>query len=490
MRLQEALRQTGLGIFLVFTLSRRFVDPAPLGGTADTPAANVHEDSDVEQLQTLKHSIGNTLAAMKAQAAAHAAEVAKTAEAIAASAASSQANSTAALNSPQDTRSLVQADEKEVSRESPALVTSAPRPLPPSLVPRGQAEVIHGEHQRQNTPTPPGVSGSVPADSIIPPALQSPEQLTFNGQRRSYASRDLSNAIERMDKLAAYANAQYSPMDMAEYVFRTGDEKGVTLAVEEFLQQGLMTRDEAIAFLQEVKYNLDYLQAHYIQNKERASRVQKALENAEMQAQNRAMVKDYQDMVEPLKKRKMEPVNDIQVSNLIKESSQDTPAHAGVGAVDVGMGMFPEDADYEELLERLRVADFLYTQYTLEEVIYQLANVMFAQSLARGSTQVQEAIQKFTSFLEAEAAQGRISIPLEKKILDVLIASLSDTLTKHPDLVPTAREGLGGPALQPSGRFLQELLLSRAPARLPNQEPLRNHETPSQLGLTKYMHRA
>ncbi|XP_046630241.1 uncharacterized protein LOC124310398 isoform X1 [Neodiprion virginianus] len=488
MRLQEALRNTGLGIFLIFTLSRRFVDPAPLGGTADTPAANVHEDSDVEQLQTLKHSIGNTLAAMKAQAAAHAAEVAKTAAAISAAAAS-EANRTAAVNSPQNTGSLVQADETEVPRESPASVTSAPRPLPPSLVPRGQAEVIHGEHQRQNTPTPPGVSGSVPADSIVPPALQSPGQPTFNGQRRAYTSRDLSNAIERMDKLAAYANAQYSPMDMAEYVFRTGDEKGVTLAVEEFLQQGLMTRDEAIAFLQEVKYNLDYLQAHYIQNKERTSRVQKALENAEMQAQNRAMVKEYQDMMEPLEKRKMEPVNDIQVSNLInKESSQDTPARGGV---EVGMGIFPEDADYEELLERLRVADFLYTQYTLEEVIYQLANVMFAQSLARGSAQVQEAIQKFTSFLEAEAAQGRISIPLEKKILDVLIASLSDTLTKHPDLVPTAREGLGGPALQPSGRFLQELLLSRAPARLPNQDPLRNlHETPSQLGLTKYMHRA
>lgn len=29
---------------------------------------------------------------------------------------------------------------------------------------------------------------------------------------------------------------------MAEYVFWTGDEKGVTLAIEEFLQEGLVSR--------------------------------------------------------------------------------------------------------------------------------------------------------------------------------------------------------------------------------------------------------
>jgi hypothetical protein len=47
------------------------------------------------------------------------------------------------------------------------------------------------------------------------------------------------------------------------------------------------------------------------------------------------------------------------------------------------------DEDYEELLERLRVADFLYTEYSLEEVIYQLAKVMFSQSLNRGQHDMQ-----------------------------------------------------------------------------------------------------
>lgn len=94
---------------------------------------------------------------------------------------------------------------------------------------------------------------------------------------------------------------------------------------------------------------------------------------------------------------------------------------------------------------------------------------MFSQSLSRGSTEAQLALQKFTNYLEAEAEQGRISKSLEKKVLgsyahifiykyivsyykhvflhkttDVLIESLTDTLTEHPEFVSVARTGLGG----------------------------------------------
>jgi hypothetical protein len=48
------------------------------------------------------------------------------------------------------------------------------------------------------------------------------------------------------------------------------------------------------------------------------------------------------------------------------------------------------DEDYEEVLERLRVADFLYTEYSLEEVIYQLAKVIFSQSLNRGQHRIRD----------------------------------------------------------------------------------------------------
>lgn len=52
------------------------------------------------------------------------------------------------------------------------------------------------------------------------------------------------------------------------------------------------------------------------------------------------------------------------------------------------------DEDYEELLERLRAADFLYTEYSLEEVIYHLAKVMFSQSLTRGERSMQTQLQQ------------------------------------------------------------------------------------------------
>lgn len=42
------------------------------------------------------------------------------------------------------------------------------------------------------------------------------------------------------------------------------------------------------------------------------------------------------------------------------------------------------DEDYEELVERLKLADLMYNEYSLEEVIYQLAKIMFRQSLSRG----------------------------------------------------------------------------------------------------------
>jgi hypothetical protein len=49
-------------------------------------------------------------------------------------------------------------------------------------------------------------------------------------------------------------------------------------------------------------------------------------------------------------------------------------------------GPLSED-DYEELLEKLRLEDLLYNEYSLEEVIYQLAKLMFTQSLTIGNTE-------------------------------------------------------------------------------------------------------
>lgn len=120
--------------------------------------------------------------------------------------------------------------------------------------------------------------------------------------------------------------------------------------------------------------------------------------------------------------------------------------------------------DYDDVVGRLRLADFLYAEYSLEEVIYQLAKVMFTQSLTRGSEPAQHALQKLTEFLESEGSHGRISPVLQKKILgissrekiippqilinrtfvtDVLLAALADTLAENPELMKAARSALG-----------------------------------------------
>lgn len=70
-----------------------------------------------------------------------------------------------------------------------------------------------------------------------------------------------------------------------------------------------------------------------------------------------------------------------------------------------------------ENVDRTHLKDILFGEYTLEEVIYQLAKTMFTQSLNNGSKDSQAALQKLTQFLEIEGKQGRISPILEKKVL-------------------------------------------------------------------------
>lgn len=52
----------------------------------------------------------------------------------------------------------------------------------------------------------------------------------------SFASQSIQNA----EYLFKHSGGQYSALDMAQYVFWTGDEEGVAKAVEEFIRKGLV----------------------------------------------------------------------------------------------------------------------------------------------------------------------------------------------------------------------------------------------------------
>ena len=71
--------------------------------------------------------------------------------------------------------------------------------------------------------------------------------------------------------------------------------------------------------------------------------------------------------------------------------------------------------DYEEELEKIREADDKYREFSLEEIIYQLAKELFSQDELQG--QPQRSIQRFAHFIENEADLGRIPKDLSKAVL-------------------------------------------------------------------------
>ncbi|XP_065170536.1 uncharacterized protein [Atheta coriaria] len=278
---------------------------------------------------------------------------------------------------------------------------------------------------------------------LLPDIRPHQEQQQLNVKRGGSTSSEQEEDVLATDKIGGI---QYTPLDMAQYVFWTGDEKGVTSSIEEFLQAGIMTREEAISYLQEIKYNLEYLQIHYNNQFWFNGNSDRSKTNAEYIAQElskaRGSIKQLQEL------QQLDTSQDVSKPSLktnydltkfrLQAMKKSTPAFDTTES-DMQKSDNSDSVDNDELMERLRVADFLYTEYSLEEIIYQLAKVMFTQGLTRGSAEAQQALQKFTKFLETEAEQGHISRTLEKKVLDVLIASLTDTLSEHPE-IQTIRE--------------------------------------------------
>ncbi|VVC96745.1 unnamed protein product [Leptidea sinapis] len=250
--------------------------------------------------------------------------------------------------------------------------------------------------------------------------------------RRNYNSDITKDIKNNMEHYAGYSGVQYSPLEMAEYVFWTGDERGVTNAIEEFLQEGMMSKEEAIAFLQEIKFDIEYLRAHYSQT------IKAAEENAQQEKLASFLMdktaKEYpyrpvslqypigisSDISRQLSGKTWEISNSIGGASLpvsppeIVKRAYDPMLQTNiVGTSDYDRdGPALTEEEYEEMMEKLRAADSLYTEYTLEEIIYQLAKMMFSQSLSRGAGAAGDAggaARRFVTFLELEAARGHLS---------------------------------------------------------------------------------
>ncbi|CAN7984905.1 unnamed protein product, partial [Ixodes hexagonus] len=304
----------------------------------------------------------------------------------------------------------------------------------------------------------------------------------------------------------------YTPTDLAEYILRTGDEEGVALAVEELLRQGMMTREEAIVYLQDVKAEMNYIRAQ----QEKLRRIQELREAINMKKKDESVFKHRandvlgaketvlpqnprnspkatavnQQSLKPQKATLSKPTAAADRASSTAAPSLKNPAAGGevvqgdaVKASDkkamsgkltpVDLERMTEqrvpprsqpEADVVSILKKLKGATSLYDEYTLEEIIYWLAKDMFAHSIIKGDQSAEEALARFANFVESEVAQNKLSGEVEKKVLDIMLAALVDILRELPS---SQYSGTGNQAPQ---RLFSENS-ERRPAKMPNSRP-------------------
>lgn len=306
----------------------------------------------------------------------------------------------------------------------------------------GAARLTFGQHYGSDSTTTPTIPKS--STTTTSTVSSQPEEIPNNElELGESATQSAQRRGDNAEALLRHSGGQYSAFDMAQYVFWTGDEAGVARAVEELIQKGLMTRENAIKFLRDIRLGIDYLQNTY------SNRPFKTERNAKTEEHERRDGSTVGSSAQEVTTTTVAPPTEAVVS---ETTQQVTLAPEILKVIErlpslLKLNELSEQTestqDYDDVVGRLRLADFLYAEYSLEEVIYQLAKVMFAQSLTQGSEPAQHALQKLTEFLESEGAHGRISPTLQKKILDVLLAALADTLAENPELMKAARSALG-----------------------------------------------
>ncbi|XP_060648285.1 mucin-5AC isoform X1 [Drosophila nasuta] len=244
-------------------------------------------------------------------------------------------------------------------------------------------------------------------------------------------------------------SGQYSSFDMAQYVFWTGDETGVARAVEELIDENLITRESALKFLRDIRLGIEFLQRSYANRIFPEELRQNHLKRSAPSTTASTTTSTTSTTTSTTTEK---PLPYIHLDN---DGDGVTPEIGRSKALDSFTfwnklkaleSETPQDlTDYDDTMGRAKIVEYLYNEYSLEEILYKLAKVMFAQSLAHGSDEAQQELQKLTEFLEREGNLGVIPVDLQKKVLRVLLTALSDTLTEHPELLPAARVNLANP---------------------------------------------
>ncbi|XP_070503697.1 uncharacterized protein [Chironomus tepperi] len=240
------------------------------------------------------------------------------------------------------------------------------------------------------------------------------------------------------------SNGKYSAYEIAQYIFWTGDEAGIANAMEELIDERLMTRENAIEFLNDIRLGIDYLENKYKtdDNKNVFARNQKTTASEpfidnEIPFTYNFMKPQSFSKTSFQEKIKYENNNIPTLSPMVVKALERIPSLVKLAEIhqESKNKHQSKPSESDENMGRAYLKDFIFGEYSLEEVIYQLAKTMFTQSLTNESEESQAALQNLTQFLDTEGKRGRISPILQKKVLDVLLTALSDTLSENPKIL-------------------------------------------------------
>ncbi|XP_067143669.1 uncharacterized protein [Centruroides vittatus] len=191
-----------------------------------------------------------------------------------------------------------------------------------------------------------------------------------------------------------FSSLRFTPVALAEYILKSGDEEGVTLAIEELLKENVLNREEAIAYLQEIK-------------------------NAMMELKDEAKDPNKFNVIPNTKKNEK-----------IEEPKINLPSTSEAPVIVPNTSVFTKDKEKPKKKPNLKPKEF-HNEDTLQHVIYQLAKDMFRYR----DQSAKESLSELITFLEMEVENKQISPFVKKKILDIISSALIDSLKEYPELL-------------------------------------------------------
>lgn len=236
-----------------------------------------------------------------------------------------------------------------------------------------------------------------------------------------------------------FAGIQYSPTDLAAYVFNTGDEEGVAVAVEELVREGMMGRTDAINYLQDVKQILTYMRDQYEQRKKIEEFRNRAFPKPQVTQRFPSPPREQYIAELDTEKRDLKPVEVapapvgttehphqavIASTSEPKEPPQVASTTAHPKTEDT------HDESYKDDDLKRHVPPRNTYGFTLE-IIYKLAKDMFTQSILRDDPTAEETLSGLVTFLESEVGNKRISPAMKEKVLETVSAALVDSLRDY-----------------------------------------------------------